>query len=296
MKITLRQLQVFVAIATHGHATRAADTIGMTQSAASMALADLERQLGSQLFNRAGRQLRLNDLGRQLLGQAVEVLDRVAAIEAAARGDTIGFDLHLGYSVTIGNHLIPHIIARLKQRFPEAQLRLSRLNTEHVFEQVEHYKIDLGFVEGPGDSRMVRRIPWKTDQLVIFCAPDHPLARLTVTPEHLSAAEWIMREPGSGTREMMAHALLAGGITPNIAFELEQPEAIRRCVRAGLGIGCLSELELEDAFHAGTLVPLATPFLDMKRNLDVIIHRHKTLTGGLSALLEAADISWPPPG
>ena len=296
MKITLRQLQVFVAIATHGHATRAADTIGMTQSAASMALADLERQLGSQLFNRAGRQLRLNDLGRQLLGQAVEVLDRVAAIEAAARGDTIGFDLHLGYSVTIGNHLIPHIIARLKQRFPEAQLRLSRLNTEHVFEQVEHYKIDLGFVEGPGDSRMVRRIPWKTDQLVIFCAPDHPLARLTVTPEHLSAAEWIMREPGSGTREMMAHALLAGGITPNIAFELEQPEAIRRCVRAGLGIGCLSELELEDAFHAGTLVPLATPFLDMKRNLDVIIHRHKTLTGGLSALLEAADISWPLPG
>ena len=294
MKITLRQLQVFVAIATQGHASRAADTIGMTQSAASMALADLERQLGSQLFNRAGRQLRLNDLGRQLLGQAVEVLDRVAAIEAAARGDTNGFDLHLGNSVTIGNHLIPHIIARLKQRFPKAQLRLSRLNTEHVFEQIEHYKIDLGFVEGPGDSRMVRRIPWKTDQLVIFCAPDHPLAQLTITPEHLSAAEWIMREPGSGTREVMAHALHTSDITPNIAFELEQPEAIRRCVRAGLGIGCLSELELEEAFRAGTLIPLATPFLDMKRNLDVIIHRNKALTGGVSALLEAADIRLPP--
>ena len=163
-----------------------------------------------------------------------------------------------------------------------------------MFEQVEHYKIDLGFVEGPGDSRMVRRIPWKTDQLVIFCAPDHPLAQLTITPEHLSAAEWIMREPGSGTREVMAHALHTSDITPNIAFELEQPEAIRRCVRAGLGIGCLSELELEEAFRAGTLIPLATPFLDMKRNLDVIIHRNKALTGGVSALLEAADIRLPP--
>jgi DNA-binding transcriptional LysR family regulator len=175
-----------------------------------------------------------------------------------------------------------------------AQVRLSRLNTEHVFEQVESYRIDLGFVEGPGDSRNVRRIPWRTDHLVVFCAPDHPLAQQSVTPDHLSAAEWIVREPGSGTREVMAHALLASGITPNIAFELEQPEAIRRCVRAGLGIGCLSELELEEAFRAGTLVPLATPFLDMKRNLDLIIHRNKALTGGVSALLKAADITLPP--
>ena len=122
----------------------------------------------------------------------------------------------------------------------------------------------------------------------------YPLAPLTITPEPLSAAEWVMREPGSGTREVMAHSPLANNITPDIAFELEQPEAIRRCVRAGLGIGCLSELELEDAFRAGTSIPLTTPFLDMKRNLDVIIHRNKTLTAGVSALLEAADIRLPP--
>ncbi len=126
--------------------------------------------------------------------------------------------------------------------------------------------------------------------MLVFCAPDHALAGQAVTPADLSTAEWIVREPGSGTREVMAHALLASGITPNIVFELEQPEAIRRCVRAGLGIGCLSELELEDAFRAGTLVPLATPFLDMKRNLDLVIHRNKALTGGVSALLEVADI------
>lgn len=300
MKITLRQLEVFAAIAGHSHVTRAAAAVAMTQSAASMALADLEQQLGVVLFDRVGRQLVLNDTGRLLLGPARDVLDRARDMETMARGETAEFDLHLGATVTIGNHLVPGLVARLRRDYPHSRVRISRFNTEQLLAQVSGGQIDLGFIEGPGGDDSIRRLTWREDQLIIFAAPDHPLAgrgkapkarsAAALTPRLLSDTDWIVRERGSGTREVMDRALSAAGVTPRIAFELEQPEAIRQCVKAGLGIGCLSALELEDAFRAGTLVPLATPFLDMRRNLDVVLHRRKYLSRGIAAILQECGI------
>jgi len=106
----------------------------------------------------------------------------------------------------------------------------------------------------------------------------------------LARAEWVLREAGSGTREVFEQACLERGFSPRVALELEQPEAIRQCVKAGLGLGCLSELELEDAFRAGSLVPLQTPDLVMLRHLDVVINRHKFISHGISAVLHACGI------
>ena len=111
MKITLRQLEIFTAIVSHGHVTRAAETISMTQSAASTALAELEQQLGTTLFDRIGRQLLLNEAGRQLLPKALDVLDRIREIEATTQSRELAFDLRLGASLTIGNHLLPPLLA-----------------------------------------------------------------------------------------------------------------------------------------------------------------------------------------
>ena len=111
MKVTLRQLEVFVAIATHGQVTRAADAVAMTQSAASMALGELEQQLDITLFDRVGRQLLLNEAGRQLLPKAIDVLERVREIESASSGGEHSFDLQLAASLTVGNHLMPRLLA-----------------------------------------------------------------------------------------------------------------------------------------------------------------------------------------
>ncbi|HUH39130.1 MAG TPA: LysR substrate-binding domain-containing protein, partial [Spongiibacteraceae bacterium] len=233
-------------------------------------------------------------------GTARDVLDRARDIETMARGETAEFDLHLGATVTIGNHLVPGLVARLRRDYPNSRVRISRYNTEQLLAQVNSGQIDLGFIEGPGGDDSIRRLTWRQDWLVIFAAPGHPLvgsgrapqtgAAPAITPGRLSEADWIVRERGSGTRQVMDRALLAAGVKPRIAFELEQPEAIRQCVKAGLGIGCLSALELEDAFRAGTLVPLATPFLDMRRNLDVVLHRRKYLSRGIAAILQECGI------
>lgn len=130
MKITLRQLEIFAAIANHGHVTRAAEAVAMTQSAASMALAELEQQLGTPLFDRIGRQLRLNETGRQLLPKALDVIDRVRDIETAPLNQELAFDLDLGASLTTGNHLLPDLLAELRRRHPQGRARLSLKNTE----------------------------------------------------------------------------------------------------------------------------------------------------------------------
>ena len=291
MKITLRQLEVFVAVATHGGVTRAAGNVALTQAAASMALADLERQLGVPLFDRLGRELRLNEHGRLLLERARDVLARARDLEHLAQAGAAGFELHLGASVTIGNHLLPPLIARMKRSFPQAKIHFSRFNSEQVLAQLRGLRIDIGFVEGvAADDGEILRYPWQQDSLQFFAAPGHPLAGRSFAPTALEAFDWIVRERGSGTRAVMEQACRLQGVVPQVAFELEQPEAIRQCVRAGLGIGCLSQLELADAFAAGSLVPLAAAGLEMPRQLEIVLHRRKYIGQGLAAVLRECGI------
>lgn len=290
MKITLRQLEVFAAVASHGHVTRAAEAVALTQSATSMALADLERQLAVQLFDRVGRQLLLNEAGRQLLPQALEVLDRVRDLEATAQGGETAFDLHLGASLTIGNHLLPALMAELGRRHPQGRVRLSLHNTEQVVADLLAFRIDLGFVEGPVQEPRLQRFSWRQDRLQVFAPAGHPLAKGTATPADLGQAPWVLRERGSGTREIFDRALANATLTPRVALELEQPEAIRQSVRHGLGLGCLSRLELQDAFQAGWLAPVEAPFLNLEREFQVVIHRDKHLSPGIRSILSLCGV------
>lgn len=286
MKISLRQLEVFAAVASHGQVTRAARAVAMSQAAASMALADLEGQLGTPLFNRQGRQWQLTDSGREILPLAREVLDRVGDIEAVGQTRGAAFDIHLGASVTIGNHLLPELIVDLNRRYPASRIQVSRHNTEQVVARLLAFQIDLGFVEGPVNDPLVACFPWRRDELQVFAAPDHPLVGRQLSVEDLRSAGWVSRESGSGTRQHFDQAMAESGIAPRITLELEQPEAVRQCVRLGLGLGCLSSLELREAFQAGWLVPLATPFLDLSRQLRIVLHAQKHRTRGIQAVLD----------
>jgi len=291
IRLTLRQLEVFVAIAgQHGHVTRAAQVIGMTQAAASMAIADLEKQLDARLFDRVGKQLILNETGRILLQRAQAVLDRAAEIQMLAAGSQSIFDIRLGASVTVGNHLLPPVLARFKHSFPNGQIRVMRYNTDQVLEQLSDFSIELGFVEGPVEDSRFLTFPWKKDALTIFAAAGHPLAGKKLTAADLAAADWVMREPGSGTRKVFERSLAALGIAPRIALELEQPAAIRECVKAGMGLGCLSRLELQDAIAAGQIVPLKAPLLDLGRDINIVLHNQKYVSEAIGTILKLCGI------
>lgn len=287
MRITLKQIEVFIAVAQSGNVTRAAESLSITQSATSMALSDFEAQLGRKLFDRVGKRLQLNDAGRLLLPKALDAIARVSEIEnlAASEAGLIG-PLRIGASLTIGNYMMPGLIGSFMQANPGARLTLDIANTRHVIQEIEQFHVDIGFIEGFCHEPDIEVIPWCRDELVIFAAPSHPLAlQGTVSEDDLAGAAWILREPGSGTREVFDNAVLGKLHRINLLLEFSHTEAIQHAVESGIGIGCASRRTLEDARHSGRVVILETPFLDLERELYLLIHRQKYRTYGLERFL-----------
>lgn len=276
MRFTLRQLQAFVAIARHDNVTRAAETLSLSQSAASAALAELESQFDQQLFDRHGKRLRLNEQGRLLLPAAVELLDRAAEVEALLRGERGLGSLRVGATLTIGNYLLPLIIAGFLRHHPQSQVSLQVRNTTAIAGLLRRHEVDLGLVEGLLSDPELETEQWVEDELVVFCAPNHVLAGAGVAEfAHLLREPWILRERGSGTRDTFDFALRSCQLALQPRLELEHTEAVKRAVESGLGLGCLSRLSLRDAFRRGSLVAVETPELDLRRHFSFAWHRDK---------------------
>ncbi len=287
MKYSLRQLEVFVAIGRQESVSRAAEALSLTQSATSMALGELEKQFNARLFDRHGKRLQLNERGRQILPQAMELLDRATQLESLLAGDGKPGSLHIGATLTVGNYLATLLIGEYMRRHPGSRAQLEVLNTARVVEHVAHFKLDFGLIEGDTQHPDLEITPWVDDELVIFAAPDHPLAgRDALTLADLQHEPWILREPGSGTRQVFDAALRHQLPHLNICLELEHTEAIKRAVESGMGIGCISRLALKDAFRRGSLVPLDIPGLDLKRQFNFVLHRQKFRTAGIEAFLD----------
>jgi DNA-binding transcriptional LysR family regulator len=173
------------------------------------------------------------------------------------------------------------------QLHPESQVKLHVHNTQHVVQQVAHYEIDLGLIEGDCNHPDIEVQPWVEDELVVFCAPAHPLAAHgRASLDELTGEAWILREQGSGTRLTFDQAMRHHRSNLNIRLELEHTEAIKRAVESGLGIGCISRLALRDAFRRGSLVALDTPELDLLRQFYFIWHKQKYQTSAMREFLE----------
>lgn len=282
MRYTLRQLEVFLATAHFENVTRAADSLAMSQSAASGALKDLEQQFAVQLFDRVGKRLQVNELGRLLRPRAEALIDRARALEQELiQHKDIG-QLKLGATLTIGNYLAVGLMAEFMQFSPDADLSLEVANTASIARQVLNFDIDIGMIEGEYQHRDLEVSFWREDEQVVFCAPHHPLAsKGQLSDEDLLAAEWILREQGSGTRQGFDRAMQGILSRQTIKLELQHTEAIKRAVEAGLGISCLSRITLQQEFERGDLVPLAVPHRSLMRAFYFILHKAKYRSEGI---------------
>lgn len=286
MHFSLRQLQVFIATAHHQNLSRAADSLAMSQSAASSALAELERQYDIQLFDRVGKRLQLNALGHALRPRAMALLQQAEALEQALHQHSESGPLKIGATLTIGNYLAVNLMARYMGENPHSKVELQVANTATIAARIHNFELDLGLIEGELNDSELDVIPWRDDELTVFCSPSHPLAKKRkLTDTQLADATWILREPGSGTRQTFDRAM--HGLLPglNVLLELQHTEAIKRAVEANLGLGCLSKVALVDAFKRGSLVPLAVPQRDFTRLFYFILHQQKFRTAGMERWL-----------
>ena len=291
MRVTLRQWQIFQWVAESGTTAAAASALGLSQSAASAAVNALERQLELRVFDRVGKKLQLNDNGRALLPFALTLLDDARAIERWAddRDSQVGA-LRIGASTTIGNYLLPARLARYRESHPGAHLELRIGNTRDVITAVREFAVDLGFIEGPCHAADLVVLPWLEDELQIVAAPTHPLARAArrrrLDVRQLGEAQWLLREPGSGTLEAAEQALRPHLLNLPSVMTLGSSEAIKNAAAAGLGVSCLSGYAVADFVAAGRLRVLGTRLPRLIRRLALVHHRRKVLSAALRSFIE----------
>jgi DNA-binding transcriptional LysR family regulator len=299
MSLTLRQLQIFIAIGQTGGTTTAAESISLSQSAVSAALSELENLLDTQLFDRVGKRLVLNDNGRMLMPQARSLLDGAQSIESqfSASGEPAASLLKAGASTTIGNYVMPALIARFRESVSAARVEVHIGNTSEIAAEVANFKVDVGFIEGPCHESELDVIPWLVDELVIVSSPNHPLARQQlsrkISLKDLRGAEWLLREPGSGTREVVEQTLLHYLHRLNTGMIFGNAEAIKRAVAENLGLSCLSRWVVADMLASKRLVVLHTTLPQLSRRFYLVHHKKKFLSAGLERFIHHCRSSAP---
>lgn len=280
--MTLEQLRIFVAVAELEHVTRASQSLNLTQSATSAAIAALESRYATKLFNRIGRRIELTDAGRVFLVEARAVLARAASAETVL-SDFAGLargSLSLAASQTVGNYWLPPLLHRYQSLHPGIRLSLRIGNTEQVAAWVIEGIADLGVIEGKLDEPALAIQPIADDELVLVVGARHPWAkRRSVAPRDLRNTSWVLRERGSGTRAIFEDALAKFGLAAtdlDVALELPSNEAVRSAVAAGAGATVISKLVVAALLKTRALVALDLPL--EKRHFSILRHKERYLT------------------
>lgn len=295
MSITLRQLEIFIAVAETAQVTKASKKLFVTQSAVSMALAELENQLGGSLFDRHGRSLVLNARGRYLLPLGKDIVAQVGNIETimSERNDKLEGHINIAASSSLGNYILPYLIGAFKKAHPKVHINMLVDNTTHVEEMVLDERVDIGFVEGQlygADGILVR--PWFKDELVVLTAPSDPLANSESfnLERDLPNSRWIMREKGSGTAAIFKEKIKEHFGNVNVVMEMGHPESVKRAVESGVGIACLSALTICREVENGWLKSLKIDGIDMKRELQIISRKDTQMEDALAEFLVFCDV------
>ena len=280
--MTLEQLRIFAAVAELEHMTRAAQSLNLTQSATSAAIAALETRYAIKLFNRIGRRIELTDAGRQFAIEARAVLARAAAAEMVL-ADFAGLSrgsMALAASQTVGNYWLPPLIHRYQTQYTGIKLSVRIGNTEQVAAWVIEGVADLGLIEGDIDEPALSVRPIAEDELVLVVSAEHPwVKRRKVGPRDLKSTRWVLREHGSGTRAMFESALAKFDVTAadlDVALELPSNEAVRSAVAAGAGATVISKLVVSALLKTRALVEIKLPL--ERRHFSILHHKERHLT------------------
>ena len=294
--INLNRLRLFLAVVEHGGVRKAADAISISQPAVSQSIQALEAELGLDLLERVGRQVRpteagilLAEHGRRIFSEVLEARRSLDELKGIARGH-----LSLGASTTIGIYILPDVLGAFHQRYPAIELSLNVANTQDILEQLIEVQLDVAFVEGPVVQSGLMSAPFREDELVLIVAPQHPLVELApVSLQDLAETPFLMREAGSGTREVVEQAFAGWQIVPNVMMELGHTEAIKNAAAAGLGVSILSRMTVARDVADGRLAMLPIAAGRIQRNLLAVQRSPGFLAPATRAFLEQIQPSLP---
>ena len=284
-KITLKQLAVFVSIYQTGSTSRASEELHLSQSAVSSALTELESRLQMPLFERVGRRLNQHPNAHPIYVQAQAILGQSLTLEHYHQYQA--GQIHIGASTTIGNYVLPSLLGKLYEALPDANVDMYIANTQEVVSEVEQLNIDIALVEGmprPIDMKAIEQREWRTDTLMIFAKRDSKWLKnvatyredencYQLTINQLAQLPLLVREAGSGTRQIIDEQLLKYLPNAEVVKAIHQSEAIKHMVSADIGLGCLSQHVIETELATGKLVQVSVAGIDLSRTWWLVWHK-----------------------
>ena len=287
--MTLRQLEVFLAIARTRSYRQAAESLHASQPALSQHIRELEGELGVRLFDRLTRGVIPTEAGKLLEERAkrvfatlTDVRDVLGELQGLQRGSLL-----VGASTTPGIYVLPAVIGAFRRRHPAIDLQLRIANSRAIEDAVRAHEVDLGVVGGhglaPGEECLAAGL---ADELVLIVSPRHRWAgRREVVPAHLADEPLLVREEGSATRRVTERALDQAGIRWRVSMELGHTEAIKQAVMAGLGVAFISVHAVRGEVADRRLVAVRLRRLRIRRHFHVIHSEARTLSAGARALV-----------
>jgi len=275
--------------------TAAAEVLHLTQPAVSMQLRQLEEQLELTMFETVGRRLQITEPGKELVRLAIELLARLDDLEETARSlRGVGHGrVRLGV-VSTAKYFAPRLLAQFLKMHAGLEFKLTVHNRAEIIDQLQSYAVDLGIMGQPPDDMPLEGTPFAPNPLVALAAPSHPLSlRRGLRPEDLADQPFIVREPGSGTRDAMDRYFADHEVKIRHVMEADSNETIKQAVMAGIGLGFLSLQTVRAELAAGRIAVLDVFGLPLRRQWYVVHSRQRRLTPAaeefLQYLLQEAD-------
>ncbi|AUB81830.1 LysR family transcriptional regulator [Candidatus Thiodictyon syntrophicum] len=280
MHLTLRQLRVFEAVARHLSYTRAAEELHLSQPAVSMQVRQLEEAAGLPLFERLGKGVGLTEAGREVysysrsINRSLQEMDEVMqSLKGVNRGR-----LHVAVASTV-NYFAPRLLAVFHQRYPGITPRLDVTNRETLMRLLDSNSIDIAVMGQPPTDIDVESESFMENPLVVIAPPTHPLVSERLIPTaRLTGEVFVMREPGSGTRQAMERFFKEQGLTIRHGMQMTRNEAVKQAVRSGLGLSVVSLHTIELELETGRLMVLDVEGFPLARKWHLVYRRGKRLS------------------
>jgi DNA-binding transcriptional LysR family regulator len=270
-----RQLAAFCAVVERRSFSQAAERLHVTQPAVSLQVRALEKRLGTQLFDRSGRQVEPTEAGWRLYRGAQRLLaleeQLVSDIAASSEGELEGH-LVIGASTGPAAIVLPVLLCEFQKEHPRTRVVLTVSDTQTVVEHVATRELELGIVGAARRHRGVRFEPFFSDQVILACPPGHRFAGRTVTLDDLRDEPLILMQEGAGVRQIVEDALRKRSLRLrdlDVRLELGLQESVRRAVEAGYGVTFISRAAIESNLEAGTLVEARIRDLELTREISL---------------------------
>ena len=286
--MTLRHMKIFASVCENScNTTKAAESMHMTQPAVSLAIRELEQYYGVTLFDRIGRRLRLTEAGQRFWEYASHISALFEDMEKGMRNwDSFGL-LRVGASITIGSQFLPYYVKAFYNRYPGTEVHVQVAPSDELEQKILTSELDFALIEGVAHHPSILSEEYMEDHLTVICPANGNFQNGQVlTVEEFKQLKFLLREPGSGTREVFDRAVESAGFSVQPLWEAMSTTALVNAVINGLGIAVLPHRMVTGPLERGLVTAVRVEGMDFRRRFHIIYHKEKFLTTSAKALID----------